>query len=60
MFSVTHFEWLYSDLSFAGWRRELVLRGVWDDFKQKNPPVDVYYHPPKGTGPKLVSRLVSI
>ena len=57
-----YFERRYSDtcISFVGWRRELVLRGVWDDFKQKNPPVDVYYHPPKGTGPKLVSRLVSI
>ena len=43
---------------FTGWKRELVLRGVFDErtssgTKRKNPPADVYYFTPEGR--KLVS-----
>lgn len=36
----------------AGWRRELVIRNIFDKFTSaggiKQTPMDVYYHPPKG------------
>ena len=38
---------------FLGFKREVVVRGTWDEDKTKKPPADVYYHPPKGK--KLVS-----
>ncbi|KAL8572560.1 hypothetical protein ACOMHN_040464 [Nucella lapillus] len=44
-----------------GWRRELVVRGTYDDIKCKFPPADVYYFTPKGkklrSGVQMLSHL---